>query len=168
MSDFKTYNAIDISSYFIKKNVSPLKLQKLLYYSQVWYFVKNRKPLFNDQISAWIFGPVVYNVWSTFRFIKRTDLIPQNKALNINLDNVINHLEDVWNAYGHLNGSQLVEQTHKDKPWLISRDGLLNEQPSDKEVIIDINTVSDFKLCVDNTIPKILINDKSFGHFSSF
>lgn len=168
MNNFKPYTAMEISSYFINKNVSPLKLQKLLYYSQLWFFVKNKKYLFSDQISAWIFGPVVYNVWSNFRFIKRTDIIPTHKANNVNLDNIINHLDDVWNAYGHLDGSQLVELTHNDKPWLISRNGLLNEQPSDKDVIINIDTTSDFKLNKDFTIPKVVFSNNSFGHFSNF
>lgn len=166
MSNFKTYSAIDISSYFIKRDVSPLKLQKLLYYSQLWFFVKNRKPLFNDMISAWIFGPVVYSVWSSFRFIKRTDIIPSNKCVNVDLNDVLYHLDDVWNAYGHLSGSQLVELTHQDKPWLNSRKGLLNNQPSGNIVEINSLTVSDFSLNPDNTIPKVAFS-KSLGHFSS-
>lgn len=169
MNTHKIYTAIDISSYFIKKNVSPLKLQKLLYYAQVWFFVKKKKQLFSDPISAWIFGPVVYNVWNSFKFIKRNNIIPQNKASNINLNSVtINHLNDLWNAYGHLSGSELIDLTHNEKPWLISRKGLLNDEPSTNEVLINFETVRDFKLSDDNKIPKVVISNKSFGHFGNF
>ena len=79
------YRALDVSSFFIKKGVSPLKLQKLLYYSQLWFFVKNDKRLFDDRIQAWIYGPVVYDVWANFKFMKRSSIIPNNRAVNKNI-----------------------------------------------------------------------------------
>ncbi|MDO6739463.1 Panacea domain-containing protein [Wenyingzhuangia sp. 2_MG-2023] len=160
--------AIDISSFFIQKGVSPLKLQKLLYYSQLWFYVKNDKKLFNDKIQAWIYGPVVYDVWSSFKYMKRSSIIPTNRAKDLNLDiSILNHLNDVWSAYGHLSGSDLVDLTHDDLPWKNSRKGLLNSQPSDKEVVIDNDTVVDFSLDSHNKIPFVNIQN-SLGHYSNF
>lgn len=65
MDTTKTYTAKQIAKYFIwrasrdGKKVSNKKLQKLLYYAQAWYLVYNKKPLFNDDIEAWIHGPAV-------------------------------------------------------------------------------------------------------------
>jgi uncharacterized phage-associated protein len=162
------YSALGIASFFIKKGVSPLKLQKLLYYSQLWFFVKNDKTLFDDKIQAWIYGPVVYDVWANFKFMKRSSIIPSSRAVIINLDDkIVNHLTDVWQSYGHLTGSDLVDLTHNDLPWKNSRKGLLGSQPSDKEVIINKDTTVDFTLDSYNRIP-IVNTQNTLGHFSNF
>ena len=48
--------------------VSPLKLQKLLYYAQAWsmVFFGRQRQLFADVPQAWVNGPVyptIYNMW---------------------------------------------------------------------------------------------------------
>lgn len=43
-------NVLNIASFFVKKGVSPLQLQKLLYYAQVWFFVKHGNRLFFSDI----------------------------------------------------------------------------------------------------------------------
>lgn len=162
------YSAIDIASFFIKKGVTPLKLQKLLYYTQVWYFVKKKQYLIQDSFQAWIYGPVVYNVWDNFRFIRRSDNIPQKKAKDIDLSNIQDHLSEIWNAYGHLKGSTLVDLTHNELPWKLSRKGLLTNQPSNNQIVIDKSTVKDFYLTKDGKIPMIQLDNRNFlGNFSN-
>ncbi|MGB0981993.1 MAG: Panacea domain-containing protein [Winogradskyella sp.] len=162
------YSALDISSFFIKKGVSPLKLQKLLYYSQLWFFVKNDKMLFNDRIQAWIYGPVIYDVWANFKFMKRSSIIPHSRAVSLSLDDLtLNHLADVWTSYGHLSGSDLVDLTHNDLPWKNSRKGLLSNQPSDKDVSINQYTTVDFALDSYNRIP-VVTTQNTLGHYSNF
>jgi len=159
---------MNISSFFIQKGVTPLKLQKLLYYSQVWFFVKNDRKLFSDSIRAWIYGPVVRDVWSNFKYMKRGSIIPSSRASDTTYDLLIaNHLTNIWDSYGHLTGSDLVDLTHNDLPWKNSRKGLLNDQPSDNEVVIDKNTVSDFYLSSNDTIPKV-DRTNSLGRFSNY
>ncbi len=162
------YTALDISSFFIHKGVTPLKLQKLLYYSQLWFFVKNDKKLFKDRIQAWIYGSVVYDVWANFKFMKRSSVIPSSRALNIALDNItLSHLNEVWESYGHLTGADLVDLTHSELPWKNSRKGLLSNQPSDKEVIINKDTTVNFILDAYNSIP-IVNTQNTLGHYSNF
>lgn len=162
------YRALDISSFFIKKGVSPLKLQKLLYYSQLWFFIKNDKMLFNDRIQAWIYGPVVYDVWAKFKFMKRSSIIPDHRAVSLDIDDLtLNHLNDVWKSYGHLNGSDLVDLTHNDLPWKNSRKGLLSNQPSDNDVLINKHTTVNFSLDSHNRIP-VVTSQNTLGHYSNF
>ncbi len=160
------YKAIDISSYFINKGVTPLKIQKLLYYSQVWYFVKYGKKLFSDNLQAWIYGPVVYDVWNNFRFIKRSAFIPKSKINQNDFSDIKDHLDDVWNAYGHLSGSQLVDLTHSELPWKNSRKGKLSSEPSNNSIIIDKYTTADFTLTNNYKIPKVNM-PSTFGQFSN-
>jgi len=164
------YAAKDVAPFFIKKGVSPLKLQKLLYYSQVWTFVKSGNNLFTDDIKGWIYGPVVPDIWYRFRFMRRSDTIPQNNHfynLDSDLDPITyNFLNDVWNSYGHLSGADLVDLTHKELPWNLSRLGLLSNQPSNNSVLIDYKTTVNYKLTISGEIP-LADNPKSIGQFQS-
>ncbi len=67
-----TMTASEAARYFLalqddEDSISNLKLQKLLYYAQGFSLALTGKPLFNDQIKAWIHGPVVPSVWADYR-----------------------------------------------------------------------------------------------------
>lgn len=163
----KMYTALDISSYYIKKNVSPLKLQKLLFYSQVWYFVKYKKLLFNDDIESWVLGPVVHNVWSHFRFIRRGDIINPSKAKDIIFDGKINdHLDQVWNIYGRYSGLQLVDITHNEDLWLNARGDISENQSSKTKIIITEESTTYLNLDSDGNIPPIVNKIEGIGSFN--
>ena len=157
------YNALQIASFYIKKGVTPLKLQKLLYYSQVWFFVKEESYLFEDRIEAWIYGPVVKDVWQVYKYMRKGINIHRDKLDKpISLDNdTKNHLEEVWKAYGHLKGLELVELTHSEIPWRDQRFGLLPHEPSDRLLSINKETTQGFNLENDKTIPIINTQVKS-------
>lgn len=157
--------AIDISNFFIGKGVSHLKLHKLLYYSQLWYFVKHKTLLFDDTIKAWMYGPVVESVWQRFRYTKKNNLIPNNKIEKSYIGKVNNHLSEVWEAYGHLSGADLIELTHSEKPWKAARIGILNSEPSDVTLKINKATTQNFVLNKGKIPLKKQIN--AFGKFES-
>lgn len=58
-----TYQAINIANWFINQfdresgdNITHLKVQKLLYFSQAWYQVLKNEELFAEEIEAWAHG----------------------------------------------------------------------------------------------------------------
>ncbi|MDB6118895.1 MAG: putative prophage protein, partial [Verrucomicrobiaceae bacterium] len=67
-------NALDVAKYFLSKAdadeagdvISNLKLQKLLYYAQGFHLALTGAPLFEEDIQAWVHGPVVREVWQAF------------------------------------------------------------------------------------------------------
>lgn len=70
------YTAIQIANYIIwlvnnrlqKKNLTPLKLQKILYYVQATYLARTGgNSLFIDPIQKWQYGPVVPSVYFEFK-----------------------------------------------------------------------------------------------------
>ena len=76
------YKAIEISKWFLAKNnaehkinagdgeyegISPLKMQKLLYYAQGIHLALHDIPLFDDPILAWPHGPVVNEVYQHYK-----------------------------------------------------------------------------------------------------
>lgn len=102
-----------------KKNSSltPLKLQKLLYFAQGWSFVWDDKPLFNEDFVAWQYGPVNIEVYTYFHKYGR-DEIPLKEGISSVADSDSEKtLEVVWNKYAYYSAFELVELTHSQEPW---------------------------------------------------
>jgi uncharacterized phage-associated protein len=108
--------------------ITNLKLQKLLYYSQAWNLVFKGKPLFLESIEAWIHGPVVP---SMFRRFKEYRWSPITCSVEASDDvAIIEHIESVLAAYGKFDASQLERLTHHEDPWIEARRGLEPDAPS--------------------------------------
>jgi uncharacterized phage-associated protein len=112
-------------SYEKSNPVSNLKLQKLLYYSQAWHLAYFKSPLFRDEIEAWVHGPVVPEVFKTYRDNKWAS-IPRAQYFIIP-DDLRNHLEEVWRVYGQLNAYDLERLTHSETPWQEARVGIASD-----------------------------------------
>ena len=101
--------------------MSPLKLQKMLYFSQGWSYVWDNKPLFSEQFEAWQFGPVNREVYFEFqKYGKNT--IPFTESAGIDDLEAKTTLDGVWNSYSKYSAYELVELTHSQKPWQVAYD----------------------------------------------
>ncbi len=115
----------DVAAYILKKQgeMTAMKLQKLVYYSQAWALVWDEEPLFRDRIEAWANGPVVPSLYRTYRgsFKVRTcskgDPSALNKSQRETIDAVIKY-------YGKRTSQWLSDLTHREDPWRIARKGL--------------------------------------------
>ena len=64
--------AMEVARYIINrysekgKPVSNMKLQKLLYLAQIYFLERTGKKLFEDDIKAWKFGPIVIDVYQGY------------------------------------------------------------------------------------------------------
>lgn len=70
----KLYDPMDIANYLVVlakengKTITNLKLQKILYFVNAKYLVDNQgTPLMKEKFQRWAYGPVMYNVYSSFR-----------------------------------------------------------------------------------------------------
>lgn len=60
-----------LSRSFKEKNyISPMKLQKILYFVASEYQKATGKPLLIENFSTWAYGPVLYSVYDEFRAFK--------------------------------------------------------------------------------------------------
>ncbi len=165
MQDVK-HTAIDVSAFFIQKGVTPVKLQILLYYTNVWFFAKHRKPLFADQIETWIYGPVVPNVWDNFKYVKIGDAIPAFRAKLVQLDSIADlHLNDIWNAYGHLSASQLLDIVIPELNLYLAQSIKLDTRPSGHKITLGSAIAIKYKL-INAQIPRAQ-EKYALGHISS-
>lgn len=135
-----TYPAVSIANAFIdigKQNnsndLTPMKLQKLVYFAHGWNMGATGSPLINEQIEAWQYGPVVKSIYdvakqygnkpidtylTTFVLTPNGwDLIP-NLLAPQDLQQTKPLLDWVWSQYGHYSGVQLSNLTHEpETPW---------------------------------------------------
>ncbi|MBK9163851.1 MAG: SocA family protein [Acidobacteria bacterium] len=121
--------AIEIAEYFVwlakergAEPVSNLKVQKLLYYAQGYALGNFSRPLFLERVMAWNFGPVVEEVYEEYKRFGYgpIDLPEEFNAETFDPDER-ELLESVFEAYGDLSASALVEQTHNEEPWRASK-----------------------------------------------
>lgn len=132
----KEITALDIAKYILGiKPMSHLKLQKIVYLVYAEYLVKYKKPLFNEKIVAYRYGPVIEELYQEFKEHGAEKIYePEKYSFNIKeakipplfmkivmsehgieiLDTIV---ETVGN-YGGKSASYLVSLTHSpDSPW---------------------------------------------------
>ncbi len=99
--------------------VTNLKLQKTLYYVQGYYLARFGKPLFEDEIVNWAYGPVVPEAYFQFCSYGATAITPEPmKTVFSGLNNSeTGYVCKVINACLQRTARQLVEKTHTEAPW---------------------------------------------------
>lgn len=119
----KIYNAKDIAKYILSyctregNPASNLKLQKLLYFVWIDFFKQTKRRLFENEICAWQYGPVVPDVY--YEYCKYAS---SNLVLDENI-NIISHydaniIDDVLQDYIDLSAFDLVNRSHAaELPW---------------------------------------------------
>lgn len=122
-------------------SVTPLKLQKILYYIQAWHMVYfNGDQLFTDVPEAWVNGPVYRNVYTRFKSVGiYTQILFRTLRLPYkSIEEAINavtakmqlsgqqheFLESIYHFYGTKSHDELVFLTHSEEPWNKARQGL--------------------------------------------
>ena len=113
------------------------KLQKLCYYAQAWHCALYRgERLFEDEIQAWIHGPVIPSLYRTYADYG-WEYIPQVRDSFDICDNTLAILEAVYNTYGGYSGDQLERLTHSEEPWQKARKGYDILQPCTNAITIE-------------------------------
>jgi uncharacterized phage-associated protein len=58
---------LDIAKANNVADISPMKLQKLIYYAHAWHLAFLGQPLIKEEVQAWKFGPVIPDVYFEFK-----------------------------------------------------------------------------------------------------
>ncbi len=120
----KTVNAIALADYVIsafeqeKATVTNLKLQKVLYYIQGYFFRYFGCPAFEEDIYGWQYGPVVPTVYYHFASCHASRLTAgsSGSALTVS-DDAKKLIDTVVRRCSDLSTSTLVSKTHEEAPW---------------------------------------------------
>lgn len=121
-------------AYADRKPVTPLKMQKLVYFAHGWYLAITGRPLLAEPIQAWKYGPVIPTLYQEFKefgdepiqfpamiFVPGrgktvASLTDEGDPAEVAL--ALQVIRRVWNEYSKLTAEQLSAITHDEgSPW---------------------------------------------------
>ena len=117
------------------EEVTPLMLQKLLYFIQGIYSALYGRPIFEEDCRAWVHGPVYPEVYELFRDFKYNPIDDARFALFEGTADALteeekNVIDLVVNTFGMYGGKVLERITHNEGPWKEARKGYGDSIPS--------------------------------------
>jgi uncharacterized phage-associated protein len=155
-----------IANEFIKlakesnRPISPMKLQKLVYFAHGWYLALAGNPLINEPIQAWKFGPVIPSLYHSLKAYGNSPITGhvRNEAETLFEEPEISSIDDgpnvkeneqvkelvkrIWDLYGSFSAVQLSNLTHEPKsPWSTTAD-----RDKKRGVPIDQDKIRDYFL----------------------
>ncbi len=156
-------------SYIFEKTgeITPLALQKILYYIQGIFMVNYGRPLFSEECQAWLHGPVYEEVYDMFKGFKYNPIEDKRFVIfrdrfQMLTDEEKKVIDMVLNSFGMYSGKTLEGITHKEAPWADAYNddivyGYTNE-PITKEAIRDyFKSISqDFDLKSEDGLKKYI------------
>lgn len=139
--------------------IDQMKLYKLVFYAQAWWLAQKDSSLFEEDVLAWPWGPVVKELYGDFKSSGRSPITHQ-RATTITKTGasvfdfriaepekpnaeVMSFLKQIWDIHKPFTGIALSNATHaKGEPWTIIKDlhdGDLSDKPLiPVEVIRDV------------------------------
>lgn len=138
-------SVLNVAQWFLSKQpMTHKKLQKLCYYAQAWHLALLNRPLFSEDIQAWIHGPVCPALYAKYADYGWNDIPPvadKGKLYPFPSDTE-QVLATVWDTYKGFDGDQLEALTHNEKPWQDARNGIVDTEPSHN--VISMQSMRDF------------------------
>ncbi len=141
------FEALAIANYFLDKaeecgiGLSPMAIQKLVYFAHGWHLAITDEPLINQRVEAWEFGPVIGDVYREFRNFGRNiiktraskwvygdsfaeDATMETFCVEWSRDSKSKSIVDrVWEVYKGFTAVQLSNLTHTEgSPWSETRE----------------------------------------------
>ncbi|MFZ0770469.1 MAG: type II toxin-antitoxin system antitoxin SocA domain-containing protein [Candidatus Sulfotelmatobacter sp.] len=123
------------------QQLTPMQLQKLVYFAYGWYLAITGERLLDERVEAWQWGPVIPSLYSqfkqygsgpitepagefyfedrklTFRPYRLRSNNPEKDAVALQV------IARVWKLYGKYSASQLSSMTHaENSPWSLTPD----------------------------------------------
>lgn len=119
--------ARDVANFFIDlanrnndEDMTNLRLNKLMYFAQGWSLALLGKPLFNDPIEAWKYGPVVPEIYHKYKIYGNRPItqIDSDYSFSNIAEDEADLLLDVAREYSVYSSPTLVHMSHmQDGPW---------------------------------------------------
>lgn len=125
----RLYSPAAIANFFIDKGcqtknlVDPMKLQKLVYFAHGWCLAIYGRPLIDERIEAWTYGPVVPSLYHAIKHNGSAPLespialrpsVFDDKPPRVDHDDneTVELLERIWEVYGKHSSLSLSQMSH--------------------------------------------------------
>lgn len=148
-------------------DITPMALQKLLYYAQAFFHALYKEDLFTDACQAWAYGPVFPEVYNRYKEYGYDPIDMPTTEFDADIGELtireLELIDSIIAAFGQYSGSVLSRMTHHERPWIEARGTLL---PKDRSVtVIDRNSINSY---FDSVVQKYkMINPCDIGRYSS-
>lgn len=126
-----SYKVLDIANKLLSMSESygdfmtNMKLQKMLYYQQGYHLALFNTPLFDDEIEAWMYGPVVPCVYEEYKINGNNIIYPNREPIQLkNEEEAL--FEEVFRIYDIYSATGLMNLTHSEVPWRKTPTGVGN------------------------------------------
>lgn len=115
----------DVALYILETEgqMGTMKLQKLVFYCQAYSLAWFKRPMFQEDVEAWIHGPVIRGLWNlhrrlfSFSAAELKEKAPDaDWSLLTSTDRRV--VRSILNSVGALSGLDLRDRTHDESPWI--------------------------------------------------
>jgi len=140
------YDAKIIANYFLGKaesegrTLTPMQVQKLVYFAHGWYLALFGEPLISEPVQAWSYGPVIPSLYQEFKRFGNEGIEGQATIVRFagtrfsigrpsiegienpeERERMTSFLDRLWQVYSRFSAIQLSNMTHsEDSPWKIA------------------------------------------------
>lgn len=130
-------SVLDVARYILNRqgDMSAMKLQKLVYYSQAWSLVWDDTAIFKERIEAWFNGPVAPDLYRQHKgkFMLSKDSLGRGDSRRLS-EKQKETIDAVLEHYGDKSAHWLSELTHRERPWREARIGLRDGERGEQEI----------------------------------
>jgi uncharacterized phage-associated protein len=125
----------DVAAYILSKQgqMTAMKMQKLLYYSQAWSLVWDDEPLFKSKFEAWANGPVSPEYFSAHQGEYTVSSEPRGNPAKLSRSERAT-VDAILKSYGDKTPQWLSDRTHREKPWRNARAGLADGERGNRVI----------------------------------
>lgn len=123
-----------------RRPLTPMQVQKLAYIAHGWQLGIAGRPLVNEPIEAWQYGPVIPSLYRRYKHYGSSPIDECPSERPTSLDEEEHDLIDqVWKGYGNRSGVSLSALTHEPgTPWYITI------QQSGRGAVISNDLIEDY------------------------
>lgn len=108
--------------------LTPLKLQKLMFYADAWFMALYDEELTSEKFQAWVHGPVALSQYHRFKENKWHPILDEVGMPQFD-ERTTKHLNEILDVFGSETGPALEMMTHSEKPWIKARAGIPDDEP---------------------------------------
>ena len=139
-------DCLNVARYFIVRayedgieaEMTNMKVQKLLYYTQCLHLALYDEPSFDEVIQAWRYGPVCPPAYRFYSEFEANQLpIPSKESLLQIPKEKKKLLEEIWEYFGGYQLDRLSGMTHLEFPWKKARKGLPPQASSTEPILLE-------------------------------
>jgi uncharacterized phage-associated protein len=124
MEEMRIHKALDIAHKLLQlatnsddELLTNLKLQKMLYYQQGFHLARFETPLFEEEMEAWMYGPVVPFVYNQFCTPELRGGIPyEGEVVRLSHEEEL-LFDEVYRMCNVYSAVGLMRMTHAERPW---------------------------------------------------